>query len=297
MSDLVMDYGLLNQAAQDIKGLSPEIDRVKNVAHLVGRGEVTYSVPGQTNDDNTDLGPSGTLFESLGRFYGSWSSDMSNAMDGLDKLAGYFQGIADSFMETDASQAAGFNESAMMSAVLRYPSQVDEYYQVLANAQKAGKPLPTYPVAPTSPYSLAGTSGLSTTFTYGGEDTAIPAADKATHGSNLLISSETTTVHSEGMTYSETTTFGADKGWGPDGPTQDTTQVITNPDGSTDTLKTTVDPSGSASMTDTDSSSGDTNTYTRSGWNAQWVDTTPPDTGSGSNDSNSNWMTTWDGGA
>jgi hypothetical protein len=292
-----MDYGLLNQAAQDIKGLSPEISRVKNVAHLVGRGEVTYSVPGQTNNDNTDLGPSGTLFESLGRFYGSWSGDMSNAMDGLDKLAGYFQGIADSFMETDASQAAGFNESAMMSAMLRYPQQVDEYYQILANAQKAGKPLPTYPAAPQNPYALSGTSGLSTSFTTG-DDTAVPAADKTTHAPNQILSSETTSVTSDGMHYSETTTFGADKGWGPDGPTQDTTQVITNPDGSTDTLKTTLNTDGSGSMTDTDSASGNTNTYTRSGWNASWVDTTPPssDSSSGS-DSESNWMTTWDGGA
>jgi hypothetical protein len=297
VSDLVMDYGLLNQAAQDIQGLSPEINRVKNVAHMVGRGEVSYNVPGQTNSDNVDLGPTGSLFTAMGRFYGSWSSDMSNAMDGLDKLAGYFKGVADSFMETDASQAAGFNESAMMSAVLRYPAQVDEYYQILANAQKAGKPLPTPPTPPQDAFTLPGTSGLTTTFTYGGDDPDVPAADQSTHAPNQLISSETTTVTVDGMTYTETTTFGADQGWGPDGPTQDTTQVITNPDGTTDTLKTTIDPSGAGTMTDTDGN-GNTNTYTRSDWNAQWVDTTPKNTGSGG-DSNSqnNSMTTWDGGA
>lgn len=292
-----MDYGLLNQAAQDIQGLSPEINRVKNVAHAVGRGEVTYNVPGQSNSDNVDLGPTSTLFTALGRFYGSWSSDMSNAMDGLNKLAGYFKGVADSFMETDASQAAGFNESAVMSAVLRYPAQVDEYYQILANAEKAGKPLPTPPAPPGSAFALPGTSGLNTTFTYG-DDTNVPADDKSTHTPNQIITSETTTVTVDGMTYSETTTFGPDKGWGPDGPTQDTTQVITNPDGSTDTLKTTTDTSGSGTMTETDSATGDTSTYTRSDWGASWVDTTPKNTNSNSGDSQTpNPLIAWNGGA
>lgn len=297
MSDLVMDYGLLNQAAQDIQGLSPEINRVKNVAHTVGRGEVAYNVPGQSNSDNVELGPTGTLFTALGRFYGRWSSDMSNAMDGLDKLAGYFKGVADSFMETDASQAAGFNESAVMSAVLRYPAQLDEYYQILANAEKAGKPLPTMPTPPQGTFGLPGTNGLTTTFTYG-TDTNVPDADKSAHGTNQIITSETTTVNVDGMTYSETTTFGPDKGWGPNGPTQDTTQVITNPDGSTDTLKTTVDTSGSGSMTETDSTTGDTSTYTRSGWDASWVDTTPKSTGSNSDGSQTpNPLIAWNGGA
>jgi uncharacterized protein YukE len=120
MSDLVMDYGLLNQAATDIQGLSPEINRVKNAVRAEGRA-VVETVPGQSNENNPELGPGMTLYRELGAFYSKWSSDMSNAMDGLNKLAGYFKGVADSFMETDASQAAGMNESAMMSAVMRYP--------------------------------------------------------------------------------------------------------------------------------------------------------------------------------
>lgn len=276
-SDLVIDYELLNQAATDIKGLSPEIDRIKNNVRFEGRAAVEI-VPGQNNANNYDLGPGTALYQALGAFYARWSSDCSNAMDGLNKMAGYFQGVADSFMETDASQAAGMNESAMMSAVLRYPGLVDQYYEAIG-AKGADASKYKYPDAVENPFSLAGTTGLSTSFTYGGTDTAVPDADKSKHGTNMLVSSETTTVHQGSMNYSETTTFGADKGWGPNGgPTQDTTQVINNPDGTTDTIKTTVDAgSGSGTETDYNSSTKDTTTYTRADWNSKWVDTTPSD--------------------
>jgi hypothetical protein len=172
---------------------------------------------------------------------------------------------------------------------------MDEYYQILANAEAAGKPLPTPPTPPQDTYALTGSNGVTTTFTYG-TDTNVPDADKTTHTPNQIITSETTTVNVDGMTYKETTTFGPDKGWGPNGPTQDTTQVITNPDGSTDTIKTTTDTSGSGSMTDT-SSDGTTTTYTRSDWNSSWVDTTPKPSSSGSDDDTPNPLIAWNGGA
>jgi hypothetical protein len=202
---------------------------------------------------------------------------MSNAMDALNKLAGYFSGVADSFMETDASQASGLNESAALSAIMRYPVAMDQYNQELAADQAAGKSTPAPPPAPTSPFS-AYPGGPTTTYTTQ-TDTAIPAADKSTSTTNVIFATETTTDTSGGLTYSETTTFAADQGWGANGgPTQDTTQVINNPDGSTDTITTNVNTSGSGTMTDVNSSSG-TSTYTRSDWNSNWVDTTPADTG------------------
>jgi hypothetical protein len=281
MSDLVMDYSLLNQAAQDIKSLSPEITKVQNSVRSEGRGGEVETVPGLVNENNDDLGPGTTLYRELGAFYSKWGTDMSNAMDALNKLAGYFSGVADSFMETDASQAAGLTESAALSAIMRYPVEMDQYYQTLAADQAAGKAGPPVPVAPSSPFTLV-PGGPTTTYTTQ-VDTAIPAADKSTSTPNTILASETTTFSAGGMTYSETTTFGADQGWGPNGsPTQDTTQVIDNPDGSTDTVTTNVDTSGAGTMTDVNSSSG-TTTYTRAaGADAKWVDTTPAPSDSGS---------------
>jgi hypothetical protein len=276
VSDLLLDYALLNQASQDIKDLSPQIKKISNAVRAEGRAEVE-TVPGLVNENNTELGPGTTLYRELGAFYSRWGSDMSNAMDALNKLAGYFSGVADSFMETDASQAAGLNESAALSAIMRYPVAMDEYNRELAADQAAGKAAPSVPVAPTSPFS-AYAGGPTTTYTTQ-TDTAIPAADKSTSTTNVVLASETTTDTSGGLTYSETTTFAADQGWGANGgPTQDTTQVIDNPDGTTDTITTNVGTSGSGTMTDVNSSSG-TTTYTRSDWNSNWVDTTPDDTG------------------
>ena len=272
MSDLVMDYSLLNQAAQDIKDLSPQIDKVKNAVRSEGRGGEVETVPGLVNENNAELGPGTTLYRELGAFYSKWGTDMSNAMDALNKLAGYFSGVADSFMETDASQASGLNQSAALSAIMRYPQQMDTYYQELSADQQAGKAAPPLPVAPTSPFSL-NSSGPVTTYTTQ-TDSNIPDADKSTSTTNVVFASETTTDTVGGLTYSETTTFSADQGWANGGPVQDTTQVINNPDGTTDTITTNVDTSGSGTMTDVNSSSG-TTTYTRSDWNSSWVDTTP----------------------
>ncbi|MBR7826612.1 hypothetical protein KDK95_09875 [Actinospica sp. MGRD01-02] len=281
-ANLVIDYSLLNQAATDISALSPEISKIKGAAHAVYRGGETYSVPGQNNDNNAELGPyEGGLYGAMGRFYGRWATDMSNAMDSLNKMAGYFKGVADSFMETDASQAAGLNMSAAMSAVLRYPMALDQWYTDQANAAKEGvaftEPEPT---APSSPFSLAGSNNNVTTTYTTQTDTNVPDADKSSHTTNEVFASETTTVTVNGMTYKETTTFQADQGWGTNGsPTQNTTQVINNPDGSTDTITTTTNTSGAGNMTDVNSD-GTTTTYTRADWNSPWVDTSPTDTSS-----------------
>ncbi|MBR7831824.1 hypothetical protein KDL01_01045 [Actinospica durhamensis] len=277
---LVVDYSLLNEAADDIKALSPEIDKIKNAARSVGRG-VVYQVPGASNSNNSELGPSGTLYMALGRFYESWATDMSNAMDALDKMAGYFKGVADSFMETDASQAAGLNMSSAMSAVLRYPAALDQWYKDKAATEAAGNTFTEpEPTAPASPYVLASGNNASTTFTTM-TDANVPSDQKSTHATNVVFSSETTTVTVNGMTYSETTTFQADQGWGTHGsPVQNYTQVVNNPDGSTDTITVATDTNGNATMTDLNSSSNTTTTYTRADWNSSWVDTTPPDSSS-----------------
>ncbi|HTJ67576.1 MAG TPA: hypothetical protein VL551_08625 [Actinospica sp.] len=287
--NLVIDYSLLNQAATDITALSPQIDKIKNAAHAVYRGGETYTVPGQNNENNLELGPGGGLYRALGRFYGSWGRDMGNAMDSLNKMGGYFKGVADSFMETDASQAAGLNMSSAMSAVLRDPLALDQWYKDKADAEAAGKTFTEpQPTAPTSPYSLANgaygansSNNATTTFTTQ-TDTNVPSDDKATHAANVVFASETTTVTVNGMTYKETTTFQADQGWGNGSPTQNTTQVINNPDGSTDTVTTTTDTGGKGNMTDVNSD-GTTTTYTRADWKSKWVDTTPASDQSGDN--------------
>ncbi|HEV2635921.1 MAG TPA: hypothetical protein VGX23_12280 [Actinocrinis sp.] len=289
--DLIIAYGLLNQAANDIKGLSPESSRIQNTAKAEGRG-IALTVPGQVNENNPDLGPSRNLYRALGTFFDHWASPMSNAMDGLDKLAGYFQGVADTFEEADASQAAAMTEGAMMSAILRYPQQMDLYTQELENeVDPNGKLVGSDPTPPTpvpNPFSLPGVTGATTTYTMGGQDPYSPPGVKSSSWPNDLVTSETTTVTGDGMTYSETTTFGPDQGWGPNGPTQDTTQVVTNPDGSTDTITTTSDTSGKGNMSELDSTSGKTSTYTRADWNSSWVDTTPkPGTGDGDPDPDS----------
>lgn len=284
--NLTIDYSLLNQAATDIQNLSPEIDRIKKAARSTGRA-VSYTVPGQVNDNNPHLGPDSSLYLALGHFYGRWGRDMGNAMDALDKMAGYFKGVADSFMETDAAQAAGLNLSGAMSAVLRYPAALDEWYKERDNASAQGKAFTTpQPTAPANPFRLTSGNGAVTTYTTQ-TDTNVPDADKTTHAPNVVLASETTTVTVNGMTYSETTTYQADQGWSKNGgPTQNTTQTIHNPDGSTDTITMTTDTSGKGTLTDYNSSSKSTSTYTRADWNSKWVDTTPHDQSSGSGDDN-----------
>ena len=276
---VVIDYTLLNDAATSINGLSPEINRIKNSVKPEYHS-FAYTVPGQNNANNVELGPGTKLYEALGSFYAKWGRDMSNAMDALEKMAGYFKGVADSFMETDASQAAGLNVSGLTSALMRYPVELDQW----AKDEKAymnkhpdgmwGTPAPMYPF---SPYQLTSTNAATTTYTTQA-DTNIPSDQKSQYGKNVVLASETTTVTVGSQTYSETTTYGADQGWVNGAPVQNTTQVIHNPDGSTDTITMTTDLSGKGTMTDLNSASKDTTTYTRSDWNSGWVDTTPKDT-------------------
>jgi hypothetical protein len=273
---LVISYGTLNQAATDIGNLAPESSRISNSVRTVGRS-TEYLVPGLVNDDDYDLGPLGRLATALAGYYANWSTDIANAMDGLNKLGGYFKGVADAFAETDMSQAAALNEGAMMSAILQYSAQLDLYNEEVANGGgRNGVAAPVAPVPVTSPFSLPGTSGVSTTFTLGGADPFSAPGTPANATPNDLVTSETTTVTADGLTYTETTTLDPDQGWGPNGPTQDSTQVIHNLDGSTDTVTTTVNTSGSGTMTDMGSSTGNTTTYTRSSWTADWVAQTAP---------------------
>jgi hypothetical protein len=287
MTDLAIPYGMLNQAANDIQNLTPEINRIQNTIRGGGRGADVELVPGLVNESNGDLGPGLDLVRALGDFYVAWQGPTSNAMDGLGKLEGYFKQIADAFEKADASSAASLNEGAAISAALAYPQAMQQYAQEVKYAIDPATGVRMYtpgppPALPTDPYSLAlstgATTGITTTYQLGGVDSKAPTGPDSSKYPIDTIASETTTVNSDGMTYSETTTFGADQGWGPNGPTQDYTQVITNADGSTDTVTMTVNTSGHATMTDLNSATGQTSTYTRADWNAKFVDVTPPST-------------------
>lgn len=296
MSDLKISCGKLYQAQTDIQNLSPEIGRIQNTVRAEGRGATYETVPGQVNSDNTELGPGLDLFRALGDFYANWSSPMSNAADGLNKLAGYYKGVADTFMKADASIAAGLNAGAAISAAESYPLRLDLYDEELywAINPKTGKRMYADPSLPPPPpdgdFSISGTTGMSTSYTLAGEDSAAPTQTLpggTVYKPPALVSSETTTVTVNGMSYSETTKFGADQGWGDHGgPTQNYTQVVTNPDGTTDTVTVTTDTSGHATETDLSSATGDTTTYTRANWDSSWVDVTPPARTPTSNDPN-----------
>jgi hypothetical protein len=71
MSDPVIDYGLLNQAAADIQDLFPEIGRIKNSVRSEGRATIE-TVPGQVDENNADLGP-GTTYTTIAAVSGSFS--------------------------------------------------------------------------------------------------------------------------------------------------------------------------------------------------------------------------------
>jgi hypothetical protein len=285
VSDLKISCGKLYQAQNDIQNLSPEISRIQNTVRAEGRGATYETVPGQVNSDNTDLGPGLDLFRALGNFYANWSSPMSNAADGLNKLAGYYKGIADTFMKVDASTAAGINSGAAISAAESYPLLLDQYDTELywAINPKTGKRMYADPKLPPPPndgnFSIPGT-GMTTSYTMAGIDPKAPKdylPGDQHYKPPALVSSETTTVTVNGMTYSETTKFGPDQGWGDHGgPTQNYTQVVTNPDGSTDSLTVTTNTSGHGTETDLNSATGLTTTYTRANWKASWVDVTPP---------------------
>jgi len=123
---------------------------------------------------------------------------------------------------------------------------------------------------------------LSTTFDQGPAD---PNAPKDYPVPLDLPTTETTTVNSGGMTYTETTTFGPDKGWVHDGPTQDTTQVVTHPDGTKDTITTTMNTDGSGT-TVAKQADGTTTTSTTTDWGKTWVEqsSTSPGGSGGSDD-------------
>jgi hypothetical protein len=276
----VLDYGLLHDAANELKALGPDIDRMKDTGwHRSGMSwAITLpTLTGSIESTTTTVG-NGDFGYSLGHFCDAWSGPMSDGADQIKKLEEIFRGTANAFMEGDAAQAAAINEGAAMSTILGYPAEMKQYYKEVADwwhnlaynqvhpgAVKPGS-LPQPPAAPTSPFSLV--PGLSTTFDQG---TADPNAPKDYPVPLDLPTTETTTVNSGGMTYSETTTFGPDKGWAHGGPTQDTTQVVTNPDGSKDTITTTMNTDGSGTKT-VQQSDGTTTTSTTTDWGKTWVD-------------------------
>lgn len=283
MSDLAISFGLLNQASNDITNLGPEIKRIEATTTPTATRVSIPLVPGEVNRNDNEIGPGLTLYRALGDFYTKWQTPASDAMDGLKKLGGYFKQVADAFEEMDASTAGGLNEGQVISQVLSYPQEMDQYNNALEwewTRDSNGKMIqryadPTPPVMPQSPFSL--TDGVTTSYTLDGvQDPFSPPGVKASSWPNYLVNSETTTVTEDGMTYTETTNFGPDKGWGPDGPTQDTSQIITNPDGSTDIITTKVDQVfGGGIRTDLSSSNNQTTTYTRPNWESSWVDQTP----------------------
>jgi hypothetical protein len=279
-----IDYAVLTDAVTDLKGLGAEVSALSSV-HRLNQSSLP-SASGTVENNITTLG-NGQFRTALASFYAAWAGPMNDASDWISKLETIFQGVADAFMHADAAEAAAINAGTAISAAQEYPYLMDNYLQELTNyykydpftksqlGQVKGVALPKMPTAPDNPKSMA--PGVSTTFDEGVVDANPRSPVYAYSWPRDLPTTETTTVHAGGLTYSETTTFGADKGWGPNGPTQDTNQVITNPDGSTDTVTVNVNLDGTATMQDVNVNGKTTTTwtYSRSGWTAPWVDTTP----------------------
>jgi len=273
-----VSYSTLHDAATDLKGLAPDLGKFKVVDGKRGFNLPTES--GTVERTAAEVG-NGGFGESLATFYLAWGTPMSDAAGWVQRLQSFFETTADAFMNADAQSAAAINASATLSAVDGYAAQMTKYYQELDTFGEQNPytdqfvstgNFPDMPVPVANPYSIS--PGVSTTFNQGNLDENPPAHyDWPLY----LPTTETTTVNSGGLTYSETTTFGPDKGWGPGGPTQDTTQVITHPDGTVETITDTVNLDGSATQKDVSvsSSSTTTTTATRADWTAQWVDTTP----------------------
>ena len=278
---ITIDYGMLNDAVTDLKALSTDVGHLTPVG--THRGSNLPTANGYVYNDPLHVGH-GDFGLALATFYMNWATPMGDAADWIKKLESIFQNTADAFMQADAEQAGAINEGAAISAVIAYPAMMDAYYKALDNywtydpytqstVGANGAPDPQPPIPPDNPYSLA--PGVTTSYDNGVVD-AHPQTPNYSWPQKLPTT-ETTTVNSGGMTYSETTTFGPDKGWGPDGPTQDTVQVVHNPDGSTDTFTTTLNLDGSGTMTDVNVSGTITTTtdYSRSTWHQEWADVTP----------------------
>jgi hypothetical protein len=261
VADLVIDYQLLNDAASQLDALKTEIDDINDADTMDGYVPVANN--GQV--DTADLGP-GNLPTSLWNFYWNWQSPLSNATKQVQQLAATFRGVAQTFFDADASQVAAVNSGLAQSAVRNYPSEYAAYQKQLAQWEKlpdpnhvqtydengniitTSVPKPTAPVDPGSTYD--GSAGVTTSVTTNGKDDS----------GNPLVTSETTTYTVDGMTYTETTTFGADKGDVDGHPTQDSTQTIQHQDGSKDVITTTNNLDGSSTSTDVNTGSDGSST-------------------------------------
>jgi hypothetical protein len=214
----------------------------------------------------------GNLGTALGEFSQGWKGPLSNAGQQLQQLAATFKGVAQAWFDADASQAAAASASLASTEVRQYGIAQQQYNAEMKQynqAVKAGQSetAPTAPTAPPSPLVTSG-AGVSTSFTEG-------AADPNDHDDpqGATVSAETTTVTADGLSYKETTTFLPNQIWTANGPAVDSTQHVSNADGSTDTVTTTETASGAMTSVDV-SSTGSTTTTTRASWNA------PVDSGS-----------------
>ena len=286
MADLVIDYELLHNAATKLDALETDVNTIGKIGTAISYGFVPSNGPGG-GEYADDLGPE-PIGRALSNFFGQWQDPLSNAGDQIKKLSATFKGVAQAYFDADASSVGAINTGIAMSNARNYPAEEAAYQQALAEWNKlpnGGHNVPYYTLdgvehymdvpAPTPPNdpggNYTGPSGATTTYTTGGTDPNDP-----NHGP--LITSETTTYTDDGLTYTETTTFGPDKGWADGGPVQDTTSTITHSDGSTDTITTTTNLDGSATSVDVNNSNGTTttSTQTRTDWNAPWVSPPPP---------------------
>jgi len=280
---LVISYQTLHHAANDIDNLDPIATELSNNFKGQDRSDI-FAVPGLNNYDNPDMGDS--TYAAMMNFYSDWAFKMSDAMNGLKSLGALFRSVGNAFAETDMSMAGSINLAQLTSQILDFPQRMDAYVAALNykgtenpyTHQFPDMPDPVMPTQPDSPFTLMPGTNLSTSWLYRPEaDANVPPGQKSSTWVNRVLATETTTDTVDGMTYSETTTYSIDKGWGPNGPTQDTTQVVTHIDGSHDTITTTVDPAtGNATQVDTPDS-GTVVTSDRTGWNGTFVDRPPPD--------------------
>ncbi|MBR7826957.1 hypothetical protein KDK95_11635 [Actinospica sp. MGRD01-02] len=283
MADLVISYSLLYECSTQLKNLETQFANTS----IWDSGIPTQS---GTVDDSV-FGDAG-LGASVDNLFSQWAAPFGEAKSRMDQLSTAFAQLAHAWFDVDAQAASQVTAGEVMSAAKNYPAEwaayeaaLQQYNQNLADLKKNGESTTTYtqyvpdghggwiaetvpmPGPPTPP---GATSTTPASGSYG------PGTTTVTQNPDGSIASETTTVTGpDGLTYSETTTFGPSQGTDPSGnPIQDTTSVVHNSDGSSDTITVTENPNGNATMTDVNSD-GTTTDYSRTGWNGTWVDTTP----------------------
>jgi hypothetical protein len=276
---ILMSFSILNNAANSINNLSPEIGRMRELS-----GPLDGKVPTQSGHTADNLSGNQNLMRALVEFFQHVQTPLTNGAAALTNLQGVFQSVADDFFQMDAAQAAAINMSVALSADYSYPYAQYQYLhdEDLYDSPDWGPKVlgwagpPTEPVSPTSPFSVE--PGVTTSYNLGDVD-ANPASplNEYPYGDDgvlaFLPTSETTSVTGDGLTYSETTAFDADQGWGPEGPVQDMYQTVTNPDGTTDIVQTAIDLGGSGMMTEVVKQGGSTlstSVMDRIDWTTPW---------------------------